>query len=268
MKMANTEITRAPGLQTLDELGFDKLKPWLTTFKLVAAETVPRAEGEAAETRNAKVEAACKSKFFSYAGALSIAAIGNLPGKLLEASWPALEKGMLDYFVSAEDAPELWMAKLQKRAQEPGEGVQAYADSFLLMAQKAGVEPEAWKGAFKSGLAGPILRAMNGHRLFTEQLTFIAVVKLAKAIEVDFKPAAHEAATVAEPLPPAIQAIGAHGKSRSRRMLPKRPDRRGEKSLSASEGCEFCGKEGHTDEDCWSKHPDLAPSWWQPKKRS
>ena len=266
--MANTEITRAPGLQTLDELGFEKLKPWLTTFKLVAAETVPRVDGEDAQTRKAKVDAACKSKFFSYAGALSIAAIGNLPGKLLEASWPALEKGMLDYFVSAEDEPSLWMAKLQKRAQEPGEGVQAYADSFLLMAQKAGVDPEIWKGAFKSGLAGPILRAMNGHRLFNEQMTFIAIVKLAKAIEMDFKPAAHEAAVAAEPLPPSVQAIGARGKSRVRRMLPKRPDRRGEQGLSESEGCEFCGKDNHTDEACWHKHPDLAPGWWHPKKRS
>ena len=29
-----------------------------------------------------------------------------------EASWPALEKGMLDYFVSAEDEPSLWMARI------------------------------------------------------------------------------------------------------------------------------------------------------------
>ena len=93
--MANTEKNRAPGVQTLDELGFAKLQPWLKTFKLIMAELVPHEDDEDAPARKRKVDAMCKSKFFSYAGAMSIAAVGDLPGNLLEGPWDELEKGMI-----------------------------------------------------------------------------------------------------------------------------------------------------------------------------
>jgi hypothetical protein len=166
--------------------------------------------------------------------------------------------------VQAEDAPEIWLAKLQKRCQGLDEPAQTYADSFLLMARKANVDAEAWKGAFKGGLLAPISRVMNGHRSFTDDMPFIALVKLAKAIEVDFKPTAQTTTPTngMEPLLAAIQALGAR-QHRQKSKMKKQAEPVHAAEEEDGNVCNHCGKQGHAEGACWKKHPNLAPAWFR-----
>jgi len=252
-------------MQTLDELGMGMLKPWLKTFKLVVAASIPLGEGaDAADVRAAKIQSALVAKFFSHAGVRTVNAVSNLPGKLLEGNWANLEKGMLSYFVPAGEASTIWTAKLQKRTQGPEESVQAYADDYLNIACMASVDVEGWKGLFTSGFRPEISRILKGHRSYKDDLGWVDIVTLAKIIEEDYgiTPSAPPtgtswtATTTARTAEATVSAISKEG--RRSKLKPRIDD--------DEAACGFCGKRGHQEDVCWKKHRNLAPEWFRRRK--
>ena len=260
--MAEDLKTRIP---SLDETGIEQLKPWLKTFKLAAASTVPLEDGEQQEARDAKLRHAYAKYFPLFAGVKTVQRIDELPGKLLAAEWPTLEAAVVAYFSPAEDDVATWLAKLQQRRQGAAETVQAYADEFMALAAKAGVVLEQWTVPFKNGLKPAIGRAMDGHRKYADDIKWIALTSLAKSIELSLKeqePAPVVAASAE------VSALAHRGREQrsAGRDAPRSPSSSPESASHRRPRCKHCGKMGHDADACWTKNPSKAPSWFRPRR--